>query len=650
MNVTLNKTAASSSDTTIRGTVSSSPSRTMNGNGRHTEISPPSGGTGDAPRGKRRSKYRHVAAYHSKLQHSSLSRESNVSTSFLGFRNLMVLVLVAMNLRLIIENFMKYGVLICIRCHDYRKQDVILGSMLFALVPCQLFIAYILELAAAGRAKETVGRKKKDKSPEEGEREEREFRTLWRFALSFHILNNLLNLAVTSYVVYYYIHHPGIGTLCEVHAIIVALKNWSYAFTNRDLREAMLNPSVESSLPEIYSSCPYPRNITLGNLVYFWLAPTLVYQPVYPRSPEIRWSFVAKRLFEFLSLSVFIWLLSAQYAAPVLRNSIDKIAVMDIASILERVMKLSTISLIIWLAGFFAIFQSLLNALAEVMRFGDREFYTDWWNSSSLGVYWRSWNRPVYLFMKRHVYSPLVGRGYRPFTASTVVFLVSALLHELLVGIPTHNLIGIALVGMLFQLPLIAVTAPLEKIKDPSGKVIGNSIFWVSFCLVGQPLGALLYFFAWQAKYGSVSKLTQGVVVGVALGAIPLLSFLHGTTVTSLRKEAKVPYPHAYATVEQCKSNPKAEQFNCAQRAHANLLENAPQTMLSTLVAGFKYPQLAASLCAVWLLARTVYWYGYVYSGKPQGKGRVFGAFMWPVQGALWGLSVFGVGKDLISF
>ncbi|KAE8383347.1 putative diacylglycerol O-acyltransferase [Aspergillus bertholletiae] len=496
------KESASGSDVNIRGAASSS-SKVMNGSS-HTN---PSGEASGVPKVKRRSKYRHVAAYHSKAQDSSLSRESNVPTSFLGFRNLMVIVLVAMNLRLIIENFMKYGVLICIRCHDYRKQDVILGSMLFAIVPCQLFIAYILELAVAGRAKETVGRKKKDKSAEAGEREQREFRTIWRFALSFHIINTLLNLAVTSYVVYYYIHHPGIGTLCEVHAIIVALKNWSYAFTNRDLREAMLNPSAESALPEIYSSCPYPRNITLGNLVYFWLAPTLVYQPVYPRSPAIRWSFVGKRMFEFISLSVFIWLLSAQYAAPVLRNSIDKIATMDITSIFERVMKLSTISLIIWLAGFFALFQSFLNALAEVLRFGDREFYRDWWNSSSLGMYWRSWNRPVYLFMKRHVYSPLIGRGYSPLTASTVVFLVSALLHELLVGIPTHNMIGVALVGMLFQLPLIAVTAPLEKMKDPSGKVIGNSIFWISFCVVGQPLGALLYFFAWQAKYGSVSRM-----------------------------------------------------------------------------------------------------------------------------------------------
>lgn len=66
--------------------------------------------------------------------------------------------------------------------------------------------------------------------------------------------------------------------------------------------------------------------------------------------------------------------------------------------------------------------------------------------------------------------------------------------------------IGVAFAGMLFQLPLIAITDPLQKTKGWGGKVTGNVIFWVSFCLVGQPLAALLYFFAWQAKYGSVSK------------------------------------------------------------------------------------------------------------------------------------------------
>lgn len=93
----------------------------------------------------------------------------------------------------------------------------------------------------------------------------------------------------------------------------------------------------------------------------------------------------------------------------------------------------------------------------------------------------------------------------------------------------------------------------------------------------------------------------------------------------------------------------KAEQFNCAQRAHANFLENAPQTMLFTLVAGLKYPQLATAIGGAWLVLRTAYLYGYVYSGKPQGKGRMMGGLFWFAQAALWGMSVFGVGRDLMS-
>jgi diacylglycerol O-acyltransferase 1 len=59
--------------------------------------------------------------------------------------------------------------------------------------------------------------------------------------------------------------------------------------------------------------------------------------------------------------------------------------------------------------------------------------------------------------------------------------------------------------GMLWQIPLIAITDPFRSSSSNAGKVTGNLIFWVSFCLVGQPLAAMLYFFAWQAKYGSIS-------------------------------------------------------------------------------------------------------------------------------------------------
>ncbi|KKK18159.1 hypothetical protein ARAM_004527 [Aspergillus rambellii] len=471
------------------------PTVSANGNTCNKDDTPmPSENGIKRPVKRKRAKYRHVIACHSEVRHSCLSRDSNDVPSFIGFRNLMVVVLVAMNLRL-------YGVLICIKCHDYRKQDVVIGAILFVLVPCQLLCSYFIELTASRHAARIVGQaKKEDKVLQES-------RATWFYIALLHSVITISGLVGTSYIIYYYINHPGIGTLCELQVIIVSLKSYSYALTNRDLRRAMLgSSSADFEIPKLYSTCPYPKNITVGNLAYYLLAPTLVYQPVYPRTPRIRWSFVGKRLFEFVCLAVVIWLLSAQYAAPLLRNATEKIATLHITSILERGLKLSTISLVIWLAGFYALFQSLLNGLAEVMRFGDREFYTDWWNSPSFGVYWRSWNRPVYTFMKRHVYMPLVTRGWSSFAAGLVVFTVSAVLHEILVGVPTHNLIGVAFLAMLFQLPLIFLTAPCEKFKNPLGKAIGNSIFWITFCVVGQPLGALLYFFAWQAKYGSVSR------------------------------------------------------------------------------------------------------------------------------------------------
>ena len=44
-------------------------------------------------------------------------------------------------------------------------------------------------------------------------------------------------------------------------------------------------------------------------------------------------------------------------------------------------------------------------------------------------------------------------------------------------------------------------------------------------------------------------------MIGVALGAIPVLGFVHGMVTGSLRKQAKVPYPNSYASMELSKEN-----------------------------------------------------------------------------------------------
>ena len=85
----------------------------------------------------------------------------------------------------------------------------------------------------------------------------------------------------------------------------------SFALTNRDLRDMYLE-SIPT--PEEYKSAPYPENIKLSNLLYFWWAPTLIYQPVYPRTDRFRWSFFLKRSGEAIGILIALWFIIAQYA------------------------------------------------------------------------------------------------------------------------------------------------------------------------------------------------------------------------------------------------------------------------------------------------------------------------------------------------
>lgn len=286
-----------------------------------------------------------------------------------------------------------------------------------------------------------------------------------------------------------------------VICLITFLKLTSFALVNNELRDAFVCGKTEDFYtPDV----AYPNNVNAKNLLYFFFAPTLCYQPSYPRSPKFRKTFFMKRVGELITCLVMMYVLTEQYAKPTLANSIKALEEKNFVTIVERVLKLSTTAVVIWLLMFYALFHAFLNALSEVLRFGDRTFYLAWWNSGNLATYWRLWNRPVYLFFKRHVYIPAVQRGVPPAACQLIVFFVSAVLHEVLVGIPTHSITGFAFFGMLGQIPLIAITHPLEKWRG-KGTALGNTIFWIVFCVVGQPTIALLYYYQWTATHKIVT-------------------------------------------------------------------------------------------------------------------------------------------------
>jgi diacylglycerol O-acyltransferase-1 len=231
-------------------------------------------------------------------------------------------------------------------------------------------------------------------------------------------------------------------------------------------------------------------------LAYFVAVPTLCYQPSYPRSPRFRPRWLLRRLAELAVFGALMALIIEQYMLPAARNSAGAFSERPLRPLrcAERLLKLSIPTLYVWLCIFYCFFHCWLNALGELLRFGDRGFYREWWNATTIEQYWRLWNIPVHKWLTRHVYFPAMRHGFTRFQALSVTFLFSAAAHELLIGVPCHVMRGWAFMGILAQVPLIALTDwTAKKLKNDQA---GNVIFWLSFCIFGQPMAVLLYYSA----------------------------------------------------------------------------------------------------------------------------------------------------------
>ncbi|KAH6562940.1 hypothetical protein BASA83_003463 [Batrachochytrium salamandrivorans] len=449
-----------------------------------------------------KSRYSHTFHIHTSIRSSPLSKESP-EQNFRGFFNLSMLLLGVSNLRLIVENFQKYGWLLNWPRGDLNLQDIQMVAISMSFQAASLMIAFFGEKCATF-VQETPS-------------------ALWFIAV-IHVLNISFAIVIPTYISWSLIWHPIAAAVPLFFATTLLLKLISYVLVNSDLRRDALakihgrpvggatsfDPHpVQAETNTVPEACPviYPANINIRDILYFTFAPTLCYQQLYPRTSRVHKMFLFKRFVELSTSLGGMYFLSVQYAAPTLKNSIEALDNMDMLRLLERMLKLSVVSVVIWLLMFWSFFHCWLNILAELLRFGDRRFYQPWWNARDISEYWRLWNSPVYNWGKRHVYLPLIlNFGFHPMVALAVVFCISALLHELLIAVPTHCLNGIAFLGMMGQVPLIFIVGAIFSCSrkmfhrpknDALFDTIGNFVFWITFTIVGQPACVLLYYTQW---------------------------------------------------------------------------------------------------------------------------------------------------------
>ncbi|KAG5129894.1 hypothetical protein JHK84_036291 [Glycine max] len=172
------------------------------------------------------------------------------------------------------------------------------------------------------------------------------------------------------------------GVTLMLFACVVWLKLVSYAHTNYDMRALTKSVEKGEALPDTLNM-DYPYNVSFKSLAYFLVAPTLCYQPSYPRTPYIRKGWLFRQLVKLIIFTGVMGFIIEQYINPIVQNSQHPLKG-NLLYAIERVLKLSVPNLYVWLCMFYCFFHLWLNILAELLRFGDREFYQDWWNAKTV--------------------------------------------------------------------------------------------------------------------------------------------------------------------------------------------------------------------------------------------------------------------------
>jgi len=435
----------------------------------------------------------------------SLFSSSSNYTNYRGLLNLCFILLVVSNARVALENIIKYGILVDPIAWFYFMIDPTVMPSLLILLSLNIFIinSFVIErfLLVHG-INET-------------------------FCECLVVINLISLLCIPPYNVYKLNCHPFASSIALAFVSVLFLKLISYHMVNfwlrRDFRTKyrynggsyyryvkrqrsfssnQLNNltdltklekmSISGELIVEEKLISFPDNLNLKNIYYFVSVPTLCYELNFPRSQRTRKRFLLRRFIEMFFLVQLNLALVQQWIIPTINNSLMPLKEMNLLRMCERLLKIAIPNHIIWLIFFYSFFHSTLNFWAELLRFGDREFYRDWWNSESVQYFWQNWNIPVHKWCLRHLYKPLLRRGFSRFQASTAVFFVSAFFHEYLVSVPLKMFRIWAFSGMLAQIPL-AIFVNRYFSNYPH---YANICVWLSIIL-GQPLAILMYYHDW---------------------------------------------------------------------------------------------------------------------------------------------------------
>ncbi|KAJ8945792.1 hypothetical protein NQ318_003058 [Aromia moschata] len=191
---------------------------------------------------------------------------------------------------------------------------------------------------------------------------------------------------------------------------------------------------VRSNVRKVLDYKPHsdqPLNLPdFSKFFYFIFAPTLIYRDEYPRTKEIRWNFIVCRILEVTSTIFYYSFLLNRFLLPFYKDFCMR--KFTWSEIIISVFENSTVGILLLLATFFMLLHSVQNIFAELLRFGDRLFYKDWWTCTSYSEYFRTWNIVVHDWLYTYVYKDMyeIVTPRCKIAARFAVLILSATVHE----------------------------------------------------------------------------------------------------------------------------------------------------------------------------------------------------------------------------
>ncbi|XP_072540869.1 sterol O-acyltransferase 2 [Salminus brasiliensis] len=285
------------------------------------------------------------------------------------------------------------------------------------------------------------------------------------------------------FVVVHYQLPPASRLIIILEQIRLLMKSYSF------IRETAV--VVLRAKPVKGEACRFP---TLSSYLYFLFCPTLIYRETYPRNPYIRWNYVWRNFAKILASLFYLYFILVRLCIPVLMNKSNR--PFSTRTLVLAIFHSTLPGMLMLLLGFFAFLHCWLNAFAEMLRFADRMFYKDWWNSTSFANYYRTWNIVVHDWLYYYAYRDFLWlSGHRLRSVATIsVFAISAFVHEYAFTMGFGFFYPVmfflfAIIGGVFNFTLN------DKRKGPAW----NIIMWT--CLfIGQGVQVCLYCLEWYAQ------------------------------------------------------------------------------------------------------------------------------------------------------